>query len=238
MKKFYIFVLIASLAFFACKKESENIKEESLSKKFAKYQSWVYADKNLKKGIALLNKAEPVELISLEKARGKEPEIAKIRMTDDTVGYIKTESLAEKPIVFTTHTKAFVRNNTGSAVHATIPAGSLGFIIEEKADWIKVFIGKVGDKWINGQWVKAGFSEDENLIVDAKTYEQAVNAIDSDQSNEKDKSDAVEKLKELVNAKNLFSELAKKKLSNLDIRAVTPVKDDKETPAVTENKQQ
>ena len=119
-----------------CKKETEKNKVDvSLAKKYAKWNVRVYKEKELKKVSTYLSKGEPVDLMGTEtvKIKGKSAEISRIKLTDDTIGFLNSLNLADRPVVFTENTKVYVRNNISSRVYHEIPRGTIAFIIAEKS---------------------------------------------------------------------------------------------------------
>ena len=169
---------------FGCKKNQE-VKEVSIAKKYARYRTVVNKDKEQKEWGATLEKAEEVDLLAEEQytnIKGKELKLAKVKLADDTIGYLEARHLAEKPIVFMQNTKAFVRPTSGSKIDITIPRGTIGFIIAEKANWVQVYIGKIKGKWVTKQWVKDGYSMDEKIIQETKEFEAAVILLTDERS--------------------------------------------------------
>lgn len=222
MKKYLL--LLLSLALFisiGCKKEEKGAEggNASLSaQKCAKYTASAFKDKELTAWMCTLSKAEPVELISTEIVsdnKGKVMEVARIKLSDDTEAYIKLQHLADRAIVFITDTKAYERNNTGSRVKTTIPAGKIGFVVDEKADWLQVYVGEIDGKWVTQDWVNDGFSSDTSMLSDAKLYEEAVNTLfpakDAKPATAAQKEDAMKKLENLSSS-SLFSNMAYDKL--------------------------
>lgn len=211
------FAFVFSVSFLAtsCGKK-EKKPEASVLKKYAKFRAAVYKDKNLKEWMATLEKTESAEVVSTEKieAGAKTVEIASIKLSDGKQGYINHEFLAEKPVVFIDeNVKAYQRPDVGSAVISPVPKGTIGFIIDEKADWVKIYIGNVGGVWITGHWVKGGYSVDENLVQSAKDYESAIALLAS--KKDSSKSEAKDKLTELSKGTSVIAELSRKKLEEL-----------------------
>lgn len=233
MKKYLIVALIA-VAFFACKKEAPGPAEPTgpmMIKKYARYNTNVFEDAGMKKWIATLSKAEEVEYDpSQTPLKDKDDDIVIVNLTDGKKGHVALKHFADKPVVFTEDTKAHVRNNIASKVDATIPKGSIGFIIEEKGEWVQIYIGKVNDIWITKHWIKSGFSSDENLLVDAKIYEEAMRVISDSKSKSSDVDKAKKRLEEMNSSGNIFSELAAKKLEELAAKASEPAPQE-EAPA-------
>ncbi len=212
-----IFFISFSVLFLvsSCKKDEKKSEKNSI-KKYAKFRAAVYSDKSLKTWLATLEKTESAEVVSSEKIEyaDKTIEVATVKLSDGKQGFINQEFLAEKPVVIIDeNVKAYQRPDVGSAVVAVIPKGTIGFIIDEKADWVKIYIGNVSGKWITGHWVKGGFSVDEALVQAAKDYEAAINLLAN--KKESSKKEAKDKLSELSNGNSVISELSKKKLEEL-----------------------
>jgi hypothetical protein len=196
-----------------CKKGGLTGKDSTLAKKYAKYRVQVNKDKELKTWLATLEKAEDVSLLEEEKytnSIGKTTEISKVKLADDSIGYIEPKHLADSPVVFTADTKAFVRPTSGSSIYAVIPKGELGFIIGEKGLWVQIYVGKINDKFITQQWVEGGYSNDPNMVLEAKQFASAVNSLnDKDQEKVAQAKSVLETLSE---GNSIFAELAKIKL--------------------------
>jgi SH3-like domain-containing protein len=227
-----------------CKKNEEKKEDVSLAKKYAKWNIRVYKTKDLKKQITFLSKGEPVDLLATEKIsqKGKTVETAKVKLTDDTVGYIRISEVGDRPIVFTKKTKAYFRNNETSRVYFEIPKGTMAFVILEKGHWVQIFIGNIyyesgKKKWVDKKWVNGGFSEQLDLIPDAREYEKSVRILNITGSTEKQVNDAKDTLKKLLESGNLFSELAKNILDEMAMRegdSPETIIEDKEV-IITEN---
>ena len=227
MNRFAVMLLITALALGAgCKKDGDKKKDENaLAKKYAMYKLNVYQDRELSKVLALISKAESVDLLGSEKALigKKEVDVSRIRLSDDKTGYLKSEFLADRPVIFTESTKAFVRNNPTSDIYDTVPRGTLAFITAEKAQWFQIFIGnyyneKGEKKYLESKWVQGGFIYDEKLINDARNYEQAVWKITDAATTVKDINNAKTILEEISRGSGFYSALAKDKLAELKLR--------------------
>ncbi len=228
---FICLILIAAALMPGCKKEADKKQKEevSLTKKYSKWNYVkVYSGLKLKKRIAYLYKGESVDLLGTEKTtiKNKDIELAKVKLSDDKIGFVKMSSLADKTVIFTEDTKAYVRNNITSKIYAVIPEGTMGFIISEKGNWTKIFAGYIYDetgkkKWIDGKWVKEGFTDKEELIPEARTYGEAVTALNKVESSLKAIEEAKDKLKKLAkDSSSFFAELAKAKLKEEELKEV------------------
>lgn len=216
MKRVLVAFIALSLVIpSACKKKEEQKEEGPIAKKYAKYRVNVHKDKDLKGWIATLEKGEGVDLLSEEKYitdKRKEIDLAKVRLADDKEGYIDAKHLADKPIVFIKETPVFVRPTPGSRVYTKLPAGTIGFIIDEKGNWVQVYAGKIEGKWVTRQWAEGGYTTDTNTLLDAKELEVALQLIKKDDTLEKGK----EKLKELAEGTSEIAVIAQQKLDELE----------------------
>ncbi len=230
MKKLLLVLLaLALVAPSGCKRKA-GPDEKSLAKKFAMYQVSVYKDKELKEYLATLEKAESVDLLGEEKyinQKKTQVDLSHVRLADEKEGYMDSRHLADRPIVFIQdNVKAFVRPNIGSRVSATIPRGTIAFIKDEKAEWVMIYAGNVDGKWITKDWVKDGYSADENLVIEAKDYESALNLLKETRPEKKDSAakSAKEKLAELAKGTSVIADLARAKLDELEGRQPAPDK--------------
>ncbi len=216
MKKAILMALLPVLI-FACKKEVE--KKPDLAKKYAKYGIAVYEDQTMKKWMANLAKAEGVEFdpAAVIVQPGGE-DIAEVMLSDGKTGYLQLKHLADTPIVFIEDTKAHERNNPASRVFTTLPKGTIGFMIDEKGEWVQIYAGKIADRWVTRQWVRGGYSTDENLLIDAKLYEEATAALAKSGAKDAEKKEAKKKLEDLVKSSTIFSDLSSKKLEEFGDR--------------------
>ena len=219
MKKILLMMLMCSLMLpWGCKRDSaQQSPDEAVAKKYAKYRVAVQKEKELKTWVATLEKGEGVDLLGEEKIitpRGKEIDVSRVRLADDKIGFVPTGHLADKVIIFTKESKAFIRPTIGTRVHAVIPPGTIGFVIGEKANWVQVYIGKVKGGWITSQWVNEGFVSDPQALIDARSYENALELIAS--GNESKKTAAKDKLTEISQGGSVMAEIAMKKLEELN----------------------
>jgi hypothetical protein len=217
-----VLILALGLVVTGCKKEGEDGKKEkekevALEQQYARFTTWVYQDRALKKKAALLSQAEPVDLLEVMEPEGKDKELARVRLSDGSIGFIQASYLADRPIVFTRETRAHIRNNMGSRVAGLIPPGTIGFIVDEKGDWYKISIShKVEGKWIVNKWVNQGFSDEYSLVVDAKEFNSAVDLLESDKVEEKDIREAMETLRTLSSKTNVIGDLARRKIAEVN----------------------
>jgi len=238
MKKISLLIVISliSFTFISCKDNSNKKKiEDSLAKKYAKYEINVFNNIELKKRATTLSKAESVDLLAETESQDKKTKISKIKLTDDTVAFVNSKHLADRPLVFLKETKAYLRNNITSRVYTTIPRGTIAFTISEKGEWIQIYAGKIKSKRVTRQWVKDGYSSDANLVIAARTYEEAVKIIDNsdEKSDQKKIEEAKKTLIELSSSANVIADMAKERI-NIPETAVEKT-ENKETEIKTDS---
>lgn len=233
MKKIILLPCILCLIISGCGKQGEKPeKDAALAKKYARYRIAVYKDREMKKWLATLSMAEPVDLLQEEKvpaAKGSQKELSRIRLSDDTAGYIESKHLADLPVVFTDDTRAHVRNNIGSAVKATIPAGTIGFITAEKGHWVQIYAGKIDGKWITKEWVKDGYTTDQAVVLEAKQYGKALELIKKGGKDpaSKEMEEAMELLREVSSSMSVVGKLAGRKIEELKNDPGEPFQEEK-----------
>lgn len=199
---------------------------DSLATKYAKFQISIYKDTTFSRDAwkASLEKGEPVELLSEEtviNAQKKEIKVSKVKLSDGEVGYIASDYLAVKPIVFVDeNVKVYNRNNINSGEYAVIPAGTLGFVTDEKADWVQVDVGTVNGKNVYKKWVKGGISDSAEIVADAVSLEK-IRSILSEKT-KGDKEEALTLLRTLAEKSNAIGSIAKADLSKIEGTGNTP----------------
>jgi lipoprotein LenA len=218
MRTFTVIVMTAALVLGACcSKDGGSSSDTPIARKFARYTAPVYRDREFTQWLTALEKGESVDLLTEEKytTQGKQAKtLSKIRLSDDKVGYTESAHLADGVVVFTADdVKTFQRPNAGAPLGTPVAKGTIGFITEEKADWVKVFTWRPGDKWGSEQWVKEGFSANESLVRDAREYEKALTLLVEAKKSSRDK--ARETLTELAAGDSVIAALAKKRLDRL-----------------------
>lgn len=193
---------------------------DSLATKYAKLPVSIYKNTTFSRDawIATLEKGEPVELLAEEtviNTKKKEIKVSKVKLSDGEVGYIVSDYLAMKPVVFVDeNVKVYNRNNINSGEFAVVPAGTLGFVIDEKADWVQVDIGTVNGKSVYKKWVKGGISDSAEVVADAVSLEKIRNILS--EKNKGDKEEALTQLRTLAGKSNAIGSIAKSDLSKIE----------------------
>lgn len=221
MKRFLVMITALALLSAAggCKKNDASKKSESIATKYAKSKMSIYKDASMDKKawLTVLEKGEPIELISEEtsKVSGKDLKVSKIKLSDDTIAYVQSDYLAVKPIVFIDKdVKVYNRNNINSGEYAIIPIGTVAFVSDEKADWLQIDAGKIGDKWVVGKWVKGGISDSAEVVADAVALEKIHNVLS--EVTKGNKEEALTLLRNLAGKNNAIGTIAKDEVAKLD----------------------
>jgi len=218
-KAIILFLVISLAAVSACKKgggDKHGLNPSEGPVKYARATVSVFKDQELKAWGSNLSKTEPVTLLETVKiqVKGAETEVAKVKLSDGTVMYLQMKNLADKPVVFMEDTKAYVRNNASSKVYAVIPKGTIGFVVQEMADWAQIYAGQIDGKWITQQWVNGGYTSEDAKIQEAKTYEEAVVILKDPKSKSDQKSQALAVLKEISESAGVFAETARNAIAS------------------------
>ncbi len=214
MKRCTSYILVALLMTQACKKENKSPVDPSIAGKYARFGAPVYKEKEMRTWLTTLGKAEYVDLLEMTEVRIKNRSraVARVRLSDYSEGYMNPEHLADKPIVFLEDTKAHKSSDLQSPVYMTVPKGTIAFVIAEKGDWSQVYAGRVLDRNLASQWVRGGFSADRALIAEAREYEEAVAGLETDESTDETRIQAIKKLNDLAASSRAFGDLARKKI--------------------------
>lgn len=186
--------------------------------KYARSAAAAYKDQDLKTWGATLAKTEPVKLLETltVPVKGVNTEVGRIKLSDNTVLFIPVKNLADKPVVFIEDTKAYIRNNASSKVYAIIPKGTIGFVLQENADWIQVYVGQLDGKWVTQQWVNSGFTTEDLRVQEAKLYEESAAILKNSASKPDQRKQAEANLKDLSSSTGIFAEMARMLLGPSD----------------------
>lgn len=191
---------------------SEKKEEVALDERAAMYRASVYKDKEHNDWLATLNKAEQVVLleeVSEEvEIKGKKEKLARVRLSDDSEGYIRMRYLADKAVVITDdEVPVFNRNNKTSGQHSVLPKGTVAFVVDQKANWLKVTVGELSDGTkVYNRWIEKGYSEDRGLVSDAVRIEDAGKILSGEKDGDTEAAHFI--LEELANKGNEMSFVA------------------------------
>lgn len=219
MKK-SVLMMVMALAFtllLSCKDQgSKGLPTDEGPIKHARLNVSVYKEEGLATWGSNLSKTEPVIVLEELKVqvKGKETEVAKIKLSDGNIFYVNMKYLADKPVVFIEDTKAYVRNNISSRVYAIIPRGTIGFVIQEMDGWVQIYAGQIDGKWITQQWVNGGFTVEETKIREAKNYEESIAILNNRDAKQDQVSRALAVLQDISNSTGVFADMAKEIIIN------------------------
>lgn len=215
MLKRFILLMVPVFFFSYCDKESAKPADVVIGSKYAKYAISVKKDSDLKDWLATLEKAEKVSLLQefeTTSSKNKVLTVAKVQLADDKVGFIESRHLANDPIVFTGDTSAYSRPIAASTVSATVPKGSVGFVLEKKEGWTQVYVGNIEGVWVTDQWVEDNtYSFDSGLVISARDFDKALDLVGEGKTDE-----AAEILEPLASGDNFIAELASMKLAEIN----------------------
>jgi hypothetical protein len=170
-KKKIAIAFLFLLAFSACgkKKSPEEAPKAQARIAFAVYPMGLYDTVDAKKASEWLNRAEMVTILeTLNVPDPKDPKKskswAKIERTTGKQGFVDASNLESKAFVTVGPLEVYNVNQASGKKVAIVPAGQVGFVSEEKADWVKVRFGyKVYEnwsgaadalKWADGKWAQ------------------------------------------------------------------------------------
>lgn len=181
MKKILIAIAAISLTVGACKKKDDS-QTPSLAPevRYAKFSAAIYKAAPKSTWVAALNKAEDVTLI--KKITVDKKEYAFVTTAAGKEGYIDASYLAGKPFVVTDASVTVYASPTLTARKVMrMPRGVVGFVLEEKAGWVKIYAGQISENydyskdeagkykkvsWVNDVWIESsGFSYDLSLVA-------------------------------------------------------------------------
>lgn len=161
--KVYLIAALA-VALIACgKKKVDEPGKPQAKIAYAVYGLGLFDTVDAKKATEWLSRAEMLTV--LETVKGPDPknaaktkDWAKIERTTGKQGFVDAASLESKAFVVIGNLEVFNVNQASAKKLASVPAGHVGFVVEEKGDWVKVRFGnKVNEKWSNAadsyKWV-------------------------------------------------------------------------------------
>jgi hypothetical protein len=155
MRKQLIICAIVLAAAIACgkKKSLEEAPKAQARIAFSVYQAGLFDSVDAKKASEWLNRAEMVTVLdTVNVPDAKDPKKSrswsKIERTTGKQGFVDSANLESKAFVTVGPLEVFNINQASGKKVATVPAGQVGFVVEEKGDWVKVRFGyKVYEKW-------------------------------------------------------------------------------------------
>jgi hypothetical protein len=236
------------LAFTACgkKKSPEEVTKAQARIAFAVYQVGLFDAVDAKKASEWLNRAEMVTILeTLNVPDAKDPKKtkswAKIERTTGKQGFVDASNLESKAFVTVGPLEVYNINQASGKKIATVPAGQVGFVSDEKADWVKVRFGyKVYEnwsgaadalKWADGKWAQLSqVSYDPAVIGQGIELETAMRKFnDADAAKKAQGQKELEKI--IADGTSQFVEVARQVL---DAAQAAPAPEPAAAPAAAE----
>jgi hypothetical protein len=252
MRNLFVITVLILMVVTACKAEKpsdtqnqnseqstevQNSEQVALDERVSMYRASIYEQPEQTDSLAVLNKGEQVVLIEELKdpitIKQREEKIAKVRLSDDTEGYIRSRYLALRAVVITkADTPFYARNNKSSGQGGVLPLGTVAFVVDEKANWVKITAGKLPngtEVW--GRWIDDGFSEDPALIADALQIETLSKIVTGETDGDADA--AVKMLENIVSKGNAMSYVAQQYLGSASASETTEYEYPDDMPLAT-----
>lgn len=180
-------VLIITVAAIACgkKKEGETPKAGGQVKiAYAVYGAGVFDQIGDGKAAEYLSRGEMVTILEnvnapVAKEGAKAKVWAKVERTTGKKGFVDSANLESKAFVVIRPLDIFSINQASGKKLATVPAGQVGYVVEEKADWAKIRFGyKINEQWVfskdTTKWVDQKWAQVEGVSYDPMAIGQGV----------------------------------------------------------------
>ena len=249
MKKKIAVAALVLLTAIACgkKKSTEEAPKTQARIAFAVYQVGLFDTVDAKKASEWLNRGEMVTVLdTVNVPDAKDPKKskswAKIERTTGKQGFVDHANVESKAFVTVGPLEVYNINQASGKKVATVPAGQVGFVSDEKADWVKVRFGyKVYEnwsgaadalKWADGKWAQLSqVSYDPAAIGQGIELETAMRKFnDADATRKAQGQKELEKI--IADGTSQFVEVARRAL---DGAQATPANEPAAAPAATEN---
>lgn len=239
-------IAIAAFSGYCGKKKETEAPKAQAKIAYAVYGSGLFDQVGGAKPTEYLSRGEMVTVLETVTPPSVKPDAksklwAKIERTTGKQGFVDNSNLESKAFVVIRPLDVFSINQASGKKLATVPAGQVGFIVEEKADWAKIRFGyninegwaftKDSSKYVDQRWAQVeGVSYDPQAIGQGVELETALRKFTG-----KDAGQKAAGKKELENivkdGKSQFIEVAQKTLA--DSEAKNESKGDETKPAET-----
>ena len=177
-------VFAATLAGYCGKKKENEAPKAQAKIAYAVYGTGLFDQVGGNKASEYLNRGEMVTVLDTVtppsvKEDAKAKVWAKIERTTGKQGFVDAGHLESKAFVIIRPLDVFSINQASGKKLATVPAGQVGFIVEEKADWAKIRFGSnINEGWgfgkENSKWVDQKWAQVEGVSYDAAAIGQGV----------------------------------------------------------------
>lgn len=209
------------------KKSAEEAAKAQARIAYAVYQAGLFDAVDAKKPSEWLNRGEMFTVLeTLSVPDAKNPKTsrtwARIERTTGKLGYVDASNCESKAFVTLGPLEIFNINQASGKKVATVPAGQVGFVADEKGDWVKVRFGyKVHEnwssdaealKWADGRWAQLNqVSYDPAAIGQGIELETAMRKfVDADATKKAQGKKELEKI--VSEGTSQFVELARRQL--------------------------
>lgn len=183
-------IILGAASYCGKKKTGDDAAKPQARIAYAVYQIGLFDTTDAKKASEWLNRGEMVtvlDTVSVADAKDakKSKSWAKIERTTGKQGFVDATNVESKAFVTIGALEIFNINQASGKKLATVPAGQVGFVSEEKGDWVKIRFGyKVYEnwsgapdalKWVDGKWAQlSSVSYDPAAIGDGIELETAM----------------------------------------------------------------
>ena len=174
---------IAAVAFCGKKKDGDAPRTQAKIA-YAVYGAGMYDQVGGSKPAEYISRGEMVTVLETVtppsvKEDAKAKTWAKIERTTGKQGFVEAKNLESKAFVVIRPLDIFSINQASGKKLTTVPAGQVGFVVEEKADWAKVRFGyNVYEGWSftkdNTKWVDEKWAQLEGVSYDPLAVGQGV----------------------------------------------------------------
>lgn len=228
---------IVIVAAVACgkKKSPEEAPKAQPRIGFAVYQIGLFDTVDAKKASAWLNRGEMLTVLdTVNVPDAKDPKKskswAKIERTTGKQGFVNSANIESKAFVTVGPLEVFNINQASGKKVATVPAGQVGFVSEERGDWVKVRFGyKIYEnwsgapdalKWADGNWAQLSqVSYDPAALGQGVELETAMRKLlDADATKKAAGQKELEKI--VADGTSQFVEVARRALEGAQVSSV------------------
>lgn len=224
-------IALAVIAFtvsYCGKKKGDEKPTQQAKVSYAVYACGLYEKTDAKEASEWLNRAEMVTVLeSVEvpnpKDKKKSKTWLKIERTTGKQGYVDPANFENKAFVVLRPVELFNINQASGKKVATVPPGKVGFVVEEKGEWVKVRFGyKVYENWSYTEeatkWGEQRWMQLEGVSYDPAAIGQGVELEDAlkkfNDADAKKKAAGKKELEAIVKeAKSQFIDVAQKALA-------------------------
>jgi hypothetical protein len=179
-----LLIIAISAATYCGKKKDGDAPKAQAKIAYAVYGAGLFDQVGAGKASEYLSRGEMVTVLDTVtppsvKEDAKAKTWAKVERTTGKQGFVDSANLEGKAFVVIRPLDVFSINQASGKKLASVPAGQVGFIIEEKADWAKIRFGyKINENWVfskdSTKWVDQKWAQVEGVSYDPQAIGQGV----------------------------------------------------------------